>query len=219
MFFMFKRLLLFVFFMLVGSGFFFFFENGSYFFSDSWIWKVLSPLQHRLNTPSFAPYKECTWVWKTVKNIGVWAQECDIKWKKVSLLANDDANGFYYAIDSWKGYKIQSLAIQIFDYDDVYTPDELLDKIYLNLLKNWFLKIENLCEFLPSDSVNSAIWPIFHLVSKVQQWWKKSLCWEYGSSKSENKYFIITKWEKSKVLFINQMQKNIFDIQSIQILQ
>jgi hypothetical protein len=34
-----------------------------------------------------------------------------------------------------------------------------------------------------------------------------------------NKYFIITKAEKSKAVFINQMQKNIFDVQSLQILQ
>ncbi len=220
-FFMFKRFLLLLFFIFIWTGIFFFFENGGNFVSNnsSQSWKVYNSIQHRLNTPSFSAYKWCSWTWKTMKNVGVWIQECSVKWKKVSLVANEEANGFYYAVDSWKWYEPQSLAIQIFDYDGIFTPDELLDKIYVNLLKNWFLKLESLCEFVPDEKVHSNLWPAFHLVSKTKHLSKESLCWEYGDSSLYHRYFIVTKEEKSKIFFINQVQKNIFDIQSLKILQ
>ncbi len=181
--------------------------------------KVLWTIQHKVNKPSFSSYSQCTWVWKTNNDVWLWTQECSVKWKKILLVPQDDMNAFYYAVDSWRWEKIQSLAFQIFDFDDIYTPEEIFDILYLKLLKSGLLGLENICNFEPDVSTNSQLWPVFRLIPKNKNIDTQNPCWEYGDSSWMNKYFIITKGEKSKAVFINQMQKNIFDIQSLQILQ
>jgi hypothetical protein len=128
---------------------------------------------------------------------------------------------YYYSIQKWWKYVAQQLAIQTFDFREDLTPDEIMDSLYNEFIQNWLIKAWDLCYFEEDTIPWVTGWPVFRLVSKRTATSATiSLCWDYWAASGVNKYFMITKKEQnSKAVFVNQMQKNIFDIQSLQILQ
>ena len=165
-------------------------------------------IEHKINAPSFEAYKWCKWQWKNFADMGLWTQECFIKWKLLSLSWAIDGNSLFYTI----GQKKDILALQIFDeFDDSYSEENILDAIYIKLLRSGFLKLESLCNFEMYSENDTKLYKLF---SKN----KNSDCWDYWANTQKNTFFIIKKYTNGKrVFFINQMQKKLFDVQSLHI--
>lgn len=196
-------------------------QNNS---GSAWVTKVTrgnTSFQYKLNQPSFSAYEWCHWQWKTSLTIGLWVQECTLKWKQVTISPQDKTDLYYYALKKWGKYVAEELAIQSFDFNWNSTPDEIMDSLYSQFISTGVLKVSDLCYFQKDTISGITDWPIFRLVSKkdVNNSNTWSFCWDYWASSLRNKYFMITKkGEISKAVFVNQMQKNIFDVQSLQIL-
>lgn len=165
-------------------------------------------IEHKINSPHFPAYKWCTWEWKNFDNIGLWIQNCIVKEKKLTLDSVSRSLPLFYSISG----KQDTLALELFDsFDLSYSEDAILDSVYMKLLQSWFLKIESLCYF---EKVIQNDFKIYRLVSK-----NKALnCWDYGTNDMKDTFFIIKKHNSGKIIFfINQMQKKLFDVQSLHI--
>lgn len=163
----------------------------------------------------FTAYAGCEVVKKSLENLEFYAQDCTVKWKKISIMPNETLPGFYVSIGNgnWE-YVPQEMAVQIFDIGEYSDRAAWIEKLL------WFLKEKGMlqnekCNFIKDIGKSSDQRKVFQLVSEAKTQWD---CWEYSSQGSDTyeKYFILMDNDK-KIVFLNQRKsKNLIDEFSVQ---
>ncbi len=167
----------------------------------------------------FKPYPNCTVSWKSSLWVGVDVQDCFIKGKKLSVVADEKLGAYYIGVDSGSGYIMQELAIQIFDVGVEWDEKQRLQKVLDTLKKSGNSDSYAKCSFVKDEKLSDAQKSVYTMIGDVKTDGTSTDCGDYDyKNKNHFRYFYIYPG-KSKILFINQLkEKRLFDEKSVQVL-
>lgn len=166
------------------------------------------------------PYIWCNWEKKTWAWLELWVQNCRIKWKNLTINANETLPWYFYEVDSWSWFISQKLAIQVFKNPEAKTIEDSLQKIWEKINTQNTINKNN-CKFKKDINLSDKESEAYTLI-KTWTWMSQTwtTCWDYEYIENGNKkYFKIFLTRITKPIFINQTKdKQLFDEKSIKLI-